>query len=790
MKAGQTAAKARDEEARAKLSAELKAVYDGTKADVDKVLGELDGQVGAAFDQGEAQAKAAFTADHQARMQRYKDERYAGVSGAARWVADKFTGLPAEAGQIFQLSRALYESRMRAVISDVADLIGRQLTAAKARIARGREEIAGIVARQPRELQRFAADAAREFGGRFTELESAVDDKSKALVDDLAQRYTAARGAVDDEIKALQAENKGLLDAAMDALAETAATIKQLADMLASVAARAAGAVDRIIAKPIEFLGNLVNAVKSGVLGFAERAGEHLKQGLKDWLLGQLAAGGIELPETLDAKGILRLVLSILGLTWANIRARVVRQIPEPAMRALEGSFEMVRVLMSEGVGGLWRWILGKLGDLKDTVIGAIKDFVLEKIVTAGVTWIVSLLNPASAFVRACKAIYDVIMFFVHQAARLKDFVDTVLDSIEGIAAGTGGGIPAKIEAALAKALPLVLDFLASLLGLGGISEKIRGILEKVQAPVTKAVDWVIGKIVAAGKAAWRGLKRGGAKAVDSVKGAKDALLAKLRVRKPVPMGGNTHHVYLEERGGRNVLMMASTPGLLLVKIDKALSNETVRSKRKVVSELQAARIRISVFQESVQAAKDESSKPKIRAAESALVAELDRIAARLAEIGATFDIDDLKGTKWTLDGKIRDGIDIRAKFYGPSTLYQVHRGVTLGQGHRDKIARKAQFGLDPGFAKATYYCPGVPRLNRSPHLAPDVDVTLDHNTPVAQHWNDHGRKSGHQPRVDFYTNAAELVAMCGPCNSAKNSDGVKYIREVESGFADKDGNR
>lgn len=498
--AGQAAAKARDEEARAKVSAELKAVYDGTKADVDKLLADLDGQVGAAFDQGEAQAKAAFTADHQARMQRYKDERYAGVSGAARWVADKFTGLPAEAGQIFQLARALYESRMRAVISDVADLIGRQLNAAKARIARGREETAGIVARQPRELQRFAADAAREFGGRFAELDSAVDDKSKALVDDLAQRYTAARSAVDDEIKALQAENKGLLDAAMDALAETAATVKQLADLLAGVASRAAGAVQRIIAKPIEFLGHLVDAVKSGVLGFAARAGEHLKQGLKDWLLGRLAAGGIELPETLDAKGILKLVLSVLGLTWANIRARVVRQIPEPAMRALEGSFEMVRVLMTEGVGGLWRWILGKLGDLKDTVIGAIKDFVLEKIVTAGVTWIVSLLNPASAFARACKAIYDVIMFFVHQAARLKDFVNTVLDSIEGIAAGAGGGIPAKIEAALAKALPLVLDFLASLLGLGGISEKIRGILEKVQAPVTKAVDWVIGKIVAAGK--------------------------------------------------------------------------------------------------------------------------------------------------------------------------------------------------------------------------------------------------------------------------------------------------
>jgi hypothetical protein len=35
---------------------------------------------------------------------------------------------------------------------------------------------------------------------------------------------------------------------------------------------------------------------------------------------------------------------------------------------------------------------------------------------------------------------------------------------------------------------------LASILGFGGIGEKIGGIIQKVQAPVTKAVDWVINK--------------------------------------------------------------------------------------------------------------------------------------------------------------------------------------------------------------------------------------------------------------------------------------------------------
>ena len=36
-----------------------------------------------------------------------------------------------------------------------------------------------------------------------------------------------------------------------------------------------------------------------------------------------------------------------------------------------------------------------------------ITGFVMTKVITAGVTWVLSLLNPASAFIKACKAIYE-----------------------------------------------------------------------------------------------------------------------------------------------------------------------------------------------------------------------------------------------------------------------------------------------------------------------------------------------------------------------------------------------
>ncbi|HEY9804205.1 MAG TPA: hypothetical protein V6D25_27990, partial [Leptolyngbyaceae cyanobacterium] len=47
---------------------------------------------------------------------------------------------------------------------------------------------------------------------------------------------------------------------------------------------------------------------------------------------------------------------------------------------------------------------------------------------------------------------------------------------------------------ALAKSLPVVISFLASLLGLGGIAGKIQAIFQKLRKPMEKAVDWVIDK--------------------------------------------------------------------------------------------------------------------------------------------------------------------------------------------------------------------------------------------------------------------------------------------------------
>ncbi|MUN61963.1 hypothetical protein GMA12_02180 [Kocuria sediminis] len=498
--AGKTAAKSQDETERAKIAGEIKAIFDATKAEVTAILGALDGEVDKEFSTGEAEVRKAFTADLNARLAEYKRKRYSGWGGSLLWAKDLLADLPEEANQCYVAARKTYEEGMSRVIGKVADLIGDRLTRAKERIAKGRADIKAYVAAKPRNLQKVAQQAAEQFSEQFDQLENDVDAKKDALVEDLAAKYTESKAAVDAEVTAMQEANKGAWSKAKEAVGGAIQTILQLKDLLASVLARAANAVGRIIKDPIGFLGNFVKAVKGGILRFGENIVEHLKAGLQGWLLGSLSAAGIELPAKLDLKGIVGLVLSLLGLTWPAIRARIAKHVPEQVMAGVEKSVAFIQVILTEGVSGLWKWVVEKLGDIKEMVMDQIRDFVITRIVKAGITWLISMLNPAAAFIKACKMIYDVVMFFVERAAQIKEFVDSVLDSVESIASGGVGAVAGYIEMTLSKMVPVLIGFLASLLGLGGISDKIKEIIARVQEPVGKVVDKLIAGAVKIGK--------------------------------------------------------------------------------------------------------------------------------------------------------------------------------------------------------------------------------------------------------------------------------------------------
>ena len=497
-----------DEQKRAEVANHIEEIYQRTKASVEARLQSLDDAVNQAFDTGSAQAQQAFEAHVERRMEDYKDERYSGVRGKYRWVRDKFAGLPDEVNVFYEEGRKLYLSMMDGVLENIAIIVETGLNDAKATIALGKQDVQDYVASLPIDLQEVGQQAAGQIQTKFADLEQQVNDKQGELVDALARKYQENLQKLDARIEEMKAANRGLIAAAFDAIAGVIKTILELKNMLLNVLARAVSVIGTIISDPIGFLGNLVSGVMQGLRNFMANLAQHLKKGLLDWLFGALAGAGIQMPESFDLKGILSLVLQVLGLTYANIRARAVNIVGEPIVARLEQAAEIFKIMITEGPAGLWNWIKDKVGDLKAMVLDGIQSFIMEKVIIAGITWIISLLNPASAFIKACKAIYDIVMFFVQRGSQIIELVNAVLDSVTAIAQGALGAAANAVENALAKAIPVVIGFLASLLGLGGISDKIRAIIDKIRAPINAAIDWVITKAVQLVKAAgkWLGI--------------------------------------------------------------------------------------------------------------------------------------------------------------------------------------------------------------------------------------------------------------------------------------------
>ncbi|EOD58543.1 hypothetical protein H480_43210 [Amycolatopsis vancoresmycina DSM 44592] len=504
---GKQGAKKTDEDRRKEVTDLLQQVFDRTKCDVEKILTDLDKKVDDQFTTQEKQARDRFTREHEEGMQRYKDERYGGAFGWARWTRDLFAGLPEEANRIYERAKDTYLAAMDRIITEIAGTVEAELKRAKDRIAAGRTELKAAVDQLPADLKAIGREAATEFEGRFDELKDTVNDKGTELVDTLATKYTDAVKAVDEEIAAEKEKNQGLVAKAAAAIGGAVEAILELGRMLLGVLRKAVSAIGAILKDPIGFLGNLVTGVGGGLKLFMKNAGRHLEGGVLAWLLGTGGSLGLQLPTTFDILGILSLIATVLGLSWPNIRARLARRVPEQALVAAETAVPIVAEVKRRGVAAMWDDLKTRVGDLKKDLIGNLVSYLLPTIIIAGITWIVSLFNPASAFIRACKMIIDIIRFVVTNARQIIDFVNAVLDAVLAIARGGTGGVPALVERALARAIPVLIGALAALLGIGGIAAKVKEVFQKLARPVNRAVDWVVDKIAALVKKLWAKLK-------------------------------------------------------------------------------------------------------------------------------------------------------------------------------------------------------------------------------------------------------------------------------------------
>jgi hypothetical protein len=494
----QAAAKAKEELERKKVTDHIEGIYNRTKATVEAKLSSLDTEVGTMFDTGVDAALKTMTDFVEGKLDRYKEERYFNSAfGGLKWAKDKLFGLPDEVNVFYEQGRAVFTRTMDALVVRVAALVEQRLKEAKNEVAKGQAEIATYVQGLAPNLRSVGEAAKKEVSGRFQELERGIEDKKNQLAQALAQKYKEAFDKANDALKKIQDANKGLVTAFVEKLGEIIKILLEFKDKLMALLKKAAEVIGMILSDPIGFLGNLIGAIKLGIQQFVSNIWTHLKKGFMKWLFGELANAGIEIPSDLTLPSILKLVLSVLGITYERMRAKAVKLIGERAVKILEKLYEYVKELITGGPAALWAKVKEDLGNLKEMVIDAIQNWLIETVVKQAVLKLLSMFNPAGAFVQAVLAIYNTVVFLVEKASQIMALVEAVINSVAAIAQGAIGAAANWIEQSLASAIPLVIGFLAQLIGLDGISKKIKETITKVQNAVDKAIDKAIAKVVA-----------------------------------------------------------------------------------------------------------------------------------------------------------------------------------------------------------------------------------------------------------------------------------------------------
>ena len=305
--------------------------------------------------------------------------------------------------------------------------------------------------------------------------------------------------------------------------------------------------LDQIVANPGAFVGHLVDAVKLGFKQFGDNFWTHLKDGLVQWLFGTFAQAGIQMPATFDVAGIFDLVCQILGLTWPRLRVKVVGLIGEKNTERIEKVAGYLEALVTGGFAGLWAKVQQDLGNLWTTVTGGIRDWLITNVVQAAVIKLATMWNPVGAIFELIQTAWNAYQWLRENAQRIFGLVEAVVTSISNIVAGNISGAANFIEASLAKLVPIAISLFADLIGLGGIADQIKAIIEQVQTTVDQAIDALIERVMAL---------FGG----DEGDGDGDKGDGEIGARIAFEVDGETHTQYIDDSSGTPVAMVASTP--------------------------------------------------------------------------------------------------------------------------------------------------------------------------------------------------------------------------------------
>lgn len=511
---------ASEEKQRAQAGRAMQAIFARAQSQVDGLLAPISQMAIKRWDAGVQQLSTRFEAvlaDTKQKVEaRYNKsgnalERF---GGELTRLKDSWIGLPDWAVAAYDRAEREFADGCCDLARDISRDVNDIVAKCEKLVERARADIDKYVKSLPRTLRDWAGGQAQKLSLQLDDLQKRVVATQEGLNQDLVNRSNQAVQEVRERIHTLREEAKGFVGRIQDAIAQfledpARFIIDGLLELVGIAPARFWALIDKIgqvadgIARdPMGFANNLMKGIGDGFTQFFDRFPEHLLQGILDWLFSKLGEAGVQMPRDFSLPSIVTLFLQVLGITWERVRKLLAKHIGEDNVALIEQAYSMVAELMAKGPEGIFALMeeqLAQMFDPKmilDTVIAAVKDYLMQALITQVTPKIIAMLNPAGAIIKAVEAIYRVIDWIFTHAARLFSLVEAVVNGAADVLAGNTAGMAKAVEAALAGLIGPVIGFLADFIGLSGIPEAVKDAVLGLQQRVESVLDKVIGFLV------------------------------------------------------------------------------------------------------------------------------------------------------------------------------------------------------------------------------------------------------------------------------------------------------
>jgi hypothetical protein len=651
-----------EESRRAQVSAEAQQTFSEAQTAVDGLLKNLASNAINEWEAAKTLLVSQFKSDL-AIVQKRVEDRHSGVGGFFTGLWDAATGLPGWAEDAYNKAEYNFSEGVIAKITEISVKVNTVIAACELLIKQARDKIAKLFADAKATLGDWAVQEQAKFDGQLDKLRDQALSTRDNFNKDLIERSSQAVDEVRAEISELRKKAGGLIGRIANAIGRflddpVKFIIEGLLEILGippaafwAVVAKIKKVIKDIADDPMKFANNLMAGLAQGFSQFFDNILTHLLKGFLSWLTRGLGDVGVQLPKDLSLKSIITFFLQLMGITWPRIRKVLAKHVGEKNVALLEKVYSLVSFLIEKGPEGIFEMIKEKLDpqSIVDQVIQLAVDFLISAVIKAATARILLLFNPAGAIFQALEAIYRVLKWIFQNAARIFTLIETVVNGIADILAGSIGGFANAVEKALAMLIAPVISFIADYLGFGDLPEKIAAKIKSFQDMVLEIIEKVLVFLIEKGKALLATLGIGG-KDKDKKDGAGAGAIGE---DIGWSVGNESHRLWIASEGAGYVPMMASgkphpvRPAITayqaqadtLAKTDEERAQHArtgIRKADKALSALEKA------LEKQEKLAADPNAKAgKATKADNDVVAKEEALKDAIAEVQELLDLND-----------------------------------------------------------------------------------------------------------------------------------------------------